>query len=178
MTSESSASLPRWRRETRGKAANKDCLPCEASVARLSGRGRCHLGSFRFHLMVWRVCHCVPRKAASAFVLVAYVEEVLRVFSPPCKKARGWVCLRDLVREREPVAVCICECIWLSLRFTVFGNKAGLPKEECSALPPSSPYLGVILDPRNAASRIPASSMWPVSVHIYQSLFQVSYEIL
>lgn len=137
--------------------------PCEASIARLLGKGRCHLGSFRFHLMVWRVRHGVPRKAASAFVLVAYVEEVLRVFSPPCKKARGWECLRDLVSDRELVAVCICECIWLSLRFTVFGNKAGLPKEECSALPPSSSYLGVILDPRNAASRIPASSMWLVS---------------
>lgn len=108
MISGSSASLPRWRRETRGKAADKDCLPCEASIALLSGRGRCHLGSFWFHLMAWRVRHGVPRKVASVFVLVAYVEEVLRVFSPPCRKARGWACLRDLVREGEPVAVCIC----------------------------------------------------------------------
>lgn len=127
------------------------------------GRGRCHLGSLWFHLMTWRVHHGVPRKVASAFVLVAYVEEVLRAFSPPCRKARGWVCLRDLVRERKPVAVCICERLWVSLRFQVFGNKAGLPKEEYSILPPSSPYLGVTLEPKNAASRIPASSMWLVS---------------
>lgn len=91
--------------------ANKGLPPCEASIARLWAE----VSSWVIPVSsdgggyTW----CPALKAASAFVLGGDVEEVLRVFSPPCKKARGWECLWTL-KERTV-------SWWLSASASVFG---------------------------------------------------------